>query len=77
MQFLIMNECITSEKKPPKLHKCQHFLGFQLARGAPVLLFRAPGVGPTSHKFHGRVHLRARLHSGPLSYGFGIALHWE
>ena len=32
-----MNECITFKKKPQKLHKCQHFFGFQLARAAPVL----------------------------------------
>ena len=46
---LIMNEHITSKKKPRKLHKCQHFFGFQLARGAPVLLFRATGESSTSH----------------------------
>ena len=26
------------------------------------------------HHFHGHVHLRARLHSGPLSYCFGMAI---
>ena len=26
--FLVMNEHITSKKKPQKLHKCQHFFGF-------------------------------------------------
>ena len=46
--FLIMNERITS-KKSQKLHKCQHFFGFQLAGATPVLLFRATGVGSTSH----------------------------
>ena len=44
--FLRMNESITSEKKPSKLHKGQHFLGFQLARGAPVLC-RAGGKPST------------------------------
>ena len=44
-----MNECITFKKKPPKLHKCQNSFGFQLARAAPVLLFRATGVSSTSH----------------------------
>ena len=34
--LLVMNECITSKKKHPKLYKGQHFFGFQLARGAPV-----------------------------------------
>ena len=33
-----MNECITSNKTPPQLHKCQHLFGSQLARAAPVLL---------------------------------------
>ena len=33
-----MNERITSKKKPPKLYKCQHFVGVQLAGAAPVLL---------------------------------------
>ena len=36
--LLIMNECITSKKKPLKLYKGQHFFEFQLAKGAPVLL---------------------------------------
>ena len=47
--FLIMNERITSKKKPQKLHKFQHFFGFQLAGAAPVLLLRATGVSSTSH----------------------------
>ena len=33
-----MNECITLTKKTPKLHKRQHFFGFQLGRVASVLL---------------------------------------
>ena len=37
-----MNEFISLEKKHAKLHKGQHFFGFQLARTAPVLL-RAGG----------------------------------
>ena len=36
ISLLVMKECITSKKKPPKLYKGQHFFGFQLARGAPV-----------------------------------------
>ena len=47
--LLIMNECITSKRKPLKLTKGQHFFGFQLARAAPVLLLRATGVSSTSY----------------------------
>ena len=44
--FLVMNECITSKKKLPKLYKGQHFFGFQLARAAPALC-RAGGKPTT------------------------------
>ena len=45
--FLMMNERMTSKKKPQKLHKCQHFFGFQLAGAAPVLGNRAVNRQPS------------------------------
>ena len=49
--LLMMNQCITSRKKNIKIIQMSTFVGFQLARDAPVLLFRATEVSSTSQLY--------------------------
>ena len=70
-----MNECITSKKKPSKLHKGQHFFGFQLAGAAPVL--EAGGKPSTRFPPEGLAELTCHARSMRMSsYGF-LLIKWE